>query len=104
MGGNAVPMRYVSFSDASGKPRPGVIEGDSIKPFGPEVASLDAFVKMSPADRKAAVAKLGAVREGVLRRDRRTWTGYMRDSVVFYILDREWPTVKAHLAHRLKRP
>ncbi len=60
MGGNAVPMRYVSFSDASGKPRPGVIEGDSIKPFGPEVASLDAFVKLSPADRKAAVAKLGA--------------------------------------------
>ena len=60
MGGNAVPMRYVSFSDASGKPRPGVIEGDSIKPFGPEVASLDAFVKMSPADRTAALAKLGA--------------------------------------------
>jgi 2-keto-4-pentenoate hydratase/2-oxohepta-3-ene-1,7-dioic acid hydratase in catechol pathway len=52
-------MRYVSFSDASSKPRPGVIEGDSIRPFGPEVASLDAFVKMSPADRKAAVAKLG---------------------------------------------
>ena len=59
-GDNAVPMRYVSFSDASGKPRPGVIDGDSIRPFGPEVASLDAFVRMSPADRKAAVAKLGA--------------------------------------------
>ena len=53
-------MRYVSFSDASGTLRPGVIEGDSIKPFGPEVASLDAFVKMSPAERKASVAKLGA--------------------------------------------
>jgi 2,4-didehydro-3-deoxy-L-rhamnonate hydrolase len=59
-GDNAVAMRYVSYSDASGKPRPGVIEGDSIRPFGPEVASLDAFVRMSPADRKAAVAKLGA--------------------------------------------
>jgi 2-keto-4-pentenoate hydratase/2-oxohepta-3-ene-1,7-dioic acid hydratase in catechol pathway len=53
-------MRYVSFSDASGKPRPGVIEGDSIRPFGADVASLDAFIKMSPADRQAAVGKLGA--------------------------------------------
>jgi len=53
-------MRYVSYSDASGTPRPGVIEGDSIRPFGAEVASLDAFVKMSPAGRAAAVAKLGA--------------------------------------------
>ena len=53
-------MRYVSFSDASGKPRPGVIEGDSIRPFAADVASLDAFIKMSPADRQAAVAKLGA--------------------------------------------
>jgi 2-keto-4-pentenoate hydratase/2-oxohepta-3-ene-1,7-dioic acid hydratase in catechol pathway len=57
--GKAVPMRYVSFSEASGKPRPGVIEGDSIRPFSPDVTSLDAFVAMSPADRKAALAKLG---------------------------------------------
>jgi 2-keto-4-pentenoate hydratase/2-oxohepta-3-ene-1,7-dioic acid hydratase in catechol pathway len=53
-------MRYVSFSDASGTPRPGVIEGDSIRPFGADVASLDAFVAMSPADRKAALGKLGS--------------------------------------------
>ncbi len=53
---------------------------------------------------QAAVAKLGAVREGVLRRDRRTWTGYMRDSVVFSILDHEWPAVKATLEHRLETP
>jgi 2,4-diketo-3-deoxy-L-fuconate hydrolase len=53
-------MRYVSYSDASGNPRPGVIEGDSIKPFSADVASLDAFVKMSPADRKSALGKLGA--------------------------------------------
>jgi 2-keto-4-pentenoate hydratase/2-oxohepta-3-ene-1,7-dioic acid hydratase in catechol pathway len=53
-------MRYVSYSDASGKPRPGVIEGDSVRPFGAEVASLDAFIAMSPADRKTAVGKLGA--------------------------------------------
>lgn len=50
---------------------------------------------------QAAVAKLGAVREGVLRRDRLTWTGYIRDTVVFSVLDREWPAVKARLEARL---
>jgi RimJ/RimL family protein N-acetyltransferase len=50
---------------------------------------------------QAAVAKLGAVREGVLRRDRRTWTGHVRDSVVFSILDSEWPAVKQRLEQRL---
>ena len=52
---------------------------------------------------QAAVAKLGAVREGVLRRDRLTWTGYIRDTVVFSILDGEWPRVKAQLQARVDR-
>jgi len=52
---------------------------------------------------QAAVAKLGAVREGVLRRDMRTWTGHMRDTVVFSILDSEWPTVKLRLEQRLTK-
>lgn len=52
---------------------------------------------------QAAVAKLGAVREGVLRRDMRTWTGYMRDTVVFSILDSEWPEVRLRLEQRLAR-
>lgn len=38
----------------------------------------------------AAVAKLGAVREGVLRRHKRLWTGHVRDTVVFSILAEEW--------------
>ena len=50
---------------------------------------------------QAAVAKLGAVREGVLRRDRLTWTGYIRDTVYFSILDNEWPAVKLRLEQRL---
>jgi N-acetyltransferase len=50
---------------------------------------------------QAAVAKLGAVREGVLRRDRLTWTGYIRDTVYFSILDNEWPGVKLRLEQRL---
>lgn len=50
---------------------------------------------------QAAVTKLGAVREGVLRRDRLTWTGYIRDTVYFSILDHEWPVVKERLQARL---
>lgn len=49
---------------------------------------------------QAAVAKLAAVREGVLRRDRLTRTGYIRDTVVFSILDHEWPPLKAQLQRR----
>ena len=50
---------------------------------------------------QAAVAKLGAVREGVLRRDRLTWTEYVRDTVFFSILDEEWPAVREQLEMRL---
>jgi RimJ/RimL family protein N-acetyltransferase len=49
------------------------------------------------------MTKLGANREGVLRRDLVTWTGYIRDTVVFSILDHEWPAVKLQLEARLAR-
>jgi RimJ/RimL family protein N-acetyltransferase len=39
---------------------------------------------------QAALAKIGAVREGVLRADRITWTGHVRDTVLFSILADEW--------------
>ncbi|WP_157216700.1 GNAT family N-acetyltransferase [Flavisphingomonas formosensis] len=39
---------------------------------------------------QAAVAKLGAVREGVLRQERITWTGHVRDTVIFGLLRDEW--------------
>jgi RimJ/RimL family protein N-acetyltransferase len=38
---------------------------------------------------QAAMKKLGAVREGVLRADRITWTGHVRDTVLFAILKEE---------------
>jgi RimJ/RimL family protein N-acetyltransferase len=50
---------------------------------------------------RAAVLKLGAVQEGILRRDRITWTGRIRDTVIFSILDEEWPAVRARLDARL---
>jgi RimJ/RimL family protein N-acetyltransferase len=40
---------------------------------------------------QAAMKKLGAVREGVLRADRITWNGHVRDTVLFAILKEEWP-------------
>ena len=40
---------------------------------------------------QAAMKKLGAVREGVLRADRITWTAHVRDTVLFAILKDEWP-------------
>ncbi len=41
---------------------------------------------------QAAMAKLGATREGVMRADRITWTGHVRDTVLFSILQDEWPS------------
>lgn len=50
---------------------------------------------------QAAVAKLGAVREGVMRDDKITWTGRVRSSVIFSILTDEWREVQAKLDARL---
>ena len=50
---------------------------------------------------QAAIAKLGAVREGVFRRDMRREDGTFRDTVVFSVIKDEWPQVKAGLAARL---
>jgi RimJ/RimL family protein N-acetyltransferase len=50
---------------------------------------------------RAAVAKLGAVQEGILRQDRLCWTGRIRDTVIFSILAEEWPDVRARLDARL---
>ena len=47
-----------------------------------------------------AIARLGAVREGTLRRHMNV-RGYQRDTVYFSILDDEWPAVKARLQGRL---
>lgn len=51
---------------------------------------------------RAAVTKLGATLEGILRQDRLTWTGRIRDTAIFSILDSEWPAVRDRLETRLK--
>lgn len=50
---------------------------------------------------QAAVARLGARREGVLRRHRRRPDGSWRDSVYFSLVADEWPEAKARLTARL---
>src|ERR1700729_3039519 len=44
-----------------------------------------------------AILRIGAKEEGILRRNLITWTGRVRDSVYFSVLDNEWPEVKARL-------
>jgi RimJ/RimL family protein N-acetyltransferase len=50
---------------------------------------------------RAAIERLGAKLDGVLRQHQIAGNGTLRDTCVYSILDREWPTVKAHLSHRL---
>lgn len=50
-----------------------------------------------------AIERLGAVREGVLRRHIRLPEGHVRDTVYYSILADEWPAVRARLEERLNR-
>lgn len=50
-----------------------------------------------------AILRIGATEEGTLRRHVLTWTGRVRDSVYFSILDSEWPTAKSALEEKLQR-
>lgn len=50
---------------------------------------------------RAAIARLGAKQDGVLRNHQRMPDGSFRDTVVFSIIQSEWPTVKQHLKFKL---
>jgi RimJ/RimL family protein N-acetyltransferase len=50
---------------------------------------------------QSAIARLGATREGVLRRHQKRADGTFRDTVVFSVLRDEWPVVRAGLEARL---
>ena len=49
----------------------------------------------------AAIARLGATREGVLRRHQRREDGSFRDTVVFSVIDADWPRVRDGLLERI---
>jgi len=52
---------------------------------------------------RAAIARLGAKEDGVLRNHQLMADGAKRDTVVFSIIDSEWPAVKLNLKFRLQR-
>lgn len=51
---------------------------------------------------RAAIERLGAKLDGILRQHQFAGNGTLRDTCVYSILDREWPAVKSHLTHRLQ--
>ena len=50
---------------------------------------------------RAAILRLGAKQEGILRKHLILPSGRVRDSVLFSIIDEEWPEVKARLTAKL---
>ena len=53
---------------------------------------------------REAIARLGAKQDGVLRNHQLMPDGSKRDTVVFSIIDGEWPAVKRHLNYLLEQP
>ncbi len=51
-----------------------------------------------------AIERLGALREGVLRRHKRRHDGSWRDTVLYAMTDEQWPAARARLAGRLRQP
>lgn len=52
---------------------------------------------------RAAIERLGAKLDGVLRQHQLAKNGTLRDTCVYSILDREWPVVKGHLEFQLDK-
>jgi RimJ/RimL family protein N-acetyltransferase len=52
---------------------------------------------------RAAIERLGAKRDGILRSHQLLPDGSRRDTVVYSILDVEWPSVRNNLRFRLDR-
>lgn len=50
---------------------------------------------------QAAIARLGASLDGILRQHKRHKDGSLRDTYTYSILDSEWPAIKARLSARL---
>lgn len=68
-----------------------------------ELQMLRVQIKTDLRNEKAqrAIERLGAVKEGILRNERRLPSGYIRDAVVYSIIASEWPIVKDRLLHKM---
>lgn len=58
--------------------------------FGEGIRRVQFLIDERNKRSQAAVLKLGATKEGVLRAERITWTGHVRDTGVFGLLREEW--------------
>ena len=63
---------------------------------------VEFMIDVRNARSQAAVLKLGATQEGILRSHKITWTGHVRDTVVFSITDYDWPAIRERLDFRLQ--
>lgn len=52
---------------------------------------------------RSAILRIGAKEEGIFRQHMVTWSGRLRDTVYYSILDSEWLQVKAGLEAKLER-
>jgi RimJ/RimL family protein N-acetyltransferase len=53
---------------------------------------------------RAALVRIGAKEEGILRNHMITWSGRLRHSVYYSVIAEEWPEVKRRLEERLRTP
>lgn len=66
-----------------------------------KLVRVELITDVRNAQSRAAILRLGAKEEGTLRKHLILPSGRIRDSVVFSIIDHEWPDVKAALHARL---
>jgi RimJ/RimL family protein N-acetyltransferase len=71
--------------------------------FGAGALRVQFGVDTRNARSQAAMRKLGAKLEGIVRRHKVTWTGYKRDTAMFSVVEEEWGTVKEQLRSRLRQ-
>lgn len=105
-----LPNRRVEIGNTFFRPdmRGGVVNPESKllmfdHAFDSGIRCVQLRVDALNARSRAAVSKLGAKQDGILRQDRITWTGRTRDTVIFSLLVEEWPEVKARLVARLDK-
>jgi len=70
------------------------------------LGSIRVELKTDSMNRRSrnAIQRIGATQEGIFRKHMLTWSGRIRDTVYFSILDSEWPRVRADLEAKLARP
>jgi RimJ/RimL family protein N-acetyltransferase len=70
-----------------------------------DLGALRVQLKTDGRDERSqrSIERLGAVKEGVLRKHRLAWDGVFRDTVFYSILSDEWPGVKERLEGFLRK-